>query len=127
MIGESSRRAHRRTINPAFPCLRLSGFGGFATGAELNSTFVIGNFHRDSPSSRATLAGTICEIGAAQTPPGRQKGNGLKEIGLAGTILAGEHNDIAVDHKIELKIGPEIGQDEPAHLGPAQSSTALKK
>ena len=127
MIGESSRRAHRRTINPAFSCLRLSGFGGFAPSAKLHGTFVIGNFHRDGPSSRAALARTICKIGASQTPPRRQKGNGLKKIGLAGTILAGEHNNVAADRKIELKIGPEIGQDEPAHLWPAQSSTALKK
>ena len=57
--------------------------------------------------------------GAPQSPAGRQHGNRLQHIGLAGAVGAGEQNEARGRRNVQLGVIAKIGQGQPGNRHPA--------
>ena len=64
-------------------------------------------------AARAT--GDLVHPGPAQAAAGRQEGQGLEQVGLAGTVGAHQHDGRGAAIEAELAVVPEVGQPELAH------------
>ena len=75
--------------------------------------------------SRSTPPIDFAELGAAQTAPRREKGHCLQQIGLAGSVGAGQHDRLGAEVEPGLAIVAEIGQHEPRHADASRRGTGI--
>jgi hypothetical protein len=59
--------------------------------------------------------GDLVEAGAAQAAAGRQEGQRLQEVGLAGAVGADQHDGLEAAVEAELAVVAEIGEPKLAH------------
>ena len=68
-----------------------------------------------SGSLAARAAADLVQARPAQAAAGRQEGQRLQEIGLAGAVGAGQHDGLGAAVEAELAVVAEIGQPKLAH------------
>ena len=112
MIGEGPDRADRLAIDAASayesalrrrlkPGPKLDRFG---EGRDLG---------RNRKAGRA-LADAFLQFRPAQPAPGREQGNRLENIGFPGAILSMQDHHGGAGAKIEMAVGTELRQLQPA-------------
>ena len=67
----------------------------------------------------------FAELHAAQAAPRREKGHRLEQIGLAGSVDAGQHDRLGAEGEPGFTIVAKIGQYEPRHADASRRGTGI--
>ena len=126
MIGEGGRGADRLAVDAAEAGAR-GGFrrGRLDAGAERGQAkhaFDLGGDRpRCAPRAAARAIGFgkrhLLEGGAAQATPRHQERDRFDQVGFAGAIRPGEHDEIGADVEARRVIAAEVGQRQAAERG----------
>ena len=114
MIGESRSRGDRLAIDPVFAQNGAFVRRPLDPGAERGEPKRSLDLGGDRPGAVALAEGDLVERGAAQPAAGRQEGNRLDQIGLAGAIGADQHDGRRVGFKRRRVIIAEVGEPDLA-------------
>ena len=79
-------------------------------GAERGEPQRAFDFGGNRPGAVALAEGDLLERGAAQPAAGREKRNGLDQIGLAGAVRPDEHDRLGAGFERRRAVVAEIGE-----------------
>ena len=119
VIGERCCRADAFAVDAAFAERR-----GFLAGRRIDAGAKRGkpqhafDFGRHCPGAVAFRKGEFFHGGASQSAAGREQGDRLDQIGLAGAVRPGEnHRPGSVEQNLRGVIAAEIGQRQALDEG----------
>ena len=115
VIGKRPGRGCGGAIDAEAAGLRLPAIRRLEARAELHAPAATFDLDRYGETAAAANPRAFGELGAAQAAAGRKQRQGFEHVGLAGAVLAGQHDHVRVERKIERRIGAEIGKDQPPH------------
>jgi class 3 adenylate cyclase/tetratricopeptide (TPR) repeat protein len=115
MIGERTGRRRRRTIDAEAARLLVVVVGRVEADAKLDAMASCLDLDRDGEAAAAADPRALGELGPPEAATGREQRQRLKDVGLAGAVLTGEHDHARVEREIERRVGAEIGEDQPPH------------